>query len=55
MAKMKRKDRIEWLEKQIEVQEDALVHCPEREMYIHGALLERLTEEWVELMRKENK
>ena len=54
MGRISRKQRIEWLEKQIAIQEDALTRgTNHQEAIIHAALLERLTNEWVELMRKE--
>lgn len=45
--------RLEWLEEQIKIQEDALVTCP-NEAQIHAYLLERLTNEWCELISKQS-
>ena len=42
--------RLEWLEEQIKIQEDALVSCP-NEAQIHAYLLEKLTDEWCKLMK----
>ena len=39
-------ERLEWLDKQIEVQENALVKCSGAEMYTHSYLLQKLTDEW---------
>lgn len=38
--------RMDWLEKQIKVQEDALIHASESTAPIHAYLLEKLTKEW---------
>jgi hypothetical protein len=46
------KQRIEWLERQIKIQEEALIHCSREMMATHAYLLERLTNEWCELVKK---
>lgn len=38
--------RMDWLEKQIKIQEDALVRASESNARIHAYLLEKLTNEW---------
>lgn len=40
------------LEAKIKVQEDALMVSTGNEMYAHAYLLERLTDEWVELQKR---
>ena len=47
----RRVKRVLWLEKQMEIQEDALIKYP-TEMIIHSGLLQLLTDEWCELQRK---
>lgn len=39
--------RMDWLEEQIEIQENALIHSSEREVRVHAFLLDKLTDEWV--------
>ena len=46
------KERIKFLEKQIEVQQDALTWCNPDQIAIHSYLLEKVTNEWCELTRK---
>ena len=39
--------RMDWLEEQIKIQENALVRCSSNEMAVHHAyLLQKLTDEW---------
>ena len=51
-TKMTLIERLEWLDKQIEVQQDALTWCSNTEMYTHAYLLKRLTDEWCEKYAK---
>lgn len=38
--------RMDWLEEQIAIQENALVKSHSNEMYVHAYLLQKLTDEW---------
>lgn len=54
MARMSKKDRIAWLEKQIDIQNEALVRAKTmNDANIHSYLLQRLTNEWCKLIGKE--
>lgn len=56
MARMSRKNRIAWLEKQMSIQEQAIIDAKSmNDITVHGYLLRRLTDEWCELMKKETK
>ncbi len=38
--------RMDWLEEQIKIQENALLKCNSNMQYAHAYLLEKLTNEW---------
>lgn len=44
--------RMDWLEEQIEIQENALIRSSEREVRVHAFLLEKLTEEWTKRTKR---
>lgn len=46
MAKIRPTARMDWLEEQIQIQENALVCASESNARIHAYLLEKLTNEW---------
>lgn len=51
--KQKKLKRLEWLEKQIEIQQNALVNCYDVYMSrVHAYLLQKVTDEWCELMKE---
>ena len=46
-------ERLRWLDKQIAIQEDAIVNARSTQSaIIHSALLERLTNEWCDLTKR---
>ena len=48
----KQQERYKWLEKQIEVQTDALINCSREMMSTHAYLLQKLTDELCDLIGK---
>lgn len=50
-AGKKVKARFEFLEQQIQIQENALIKCCAEEAIIHGYLLQKVTNEWCEILK----
>ena len=38
--------RMDWLEEQIKIQEEALLKCSSNSVYVHAYLLKKLSDEW---------